>query len=373
MAFINMHRFEKIDDGVEDVEKYRRGGYHPVQLGDVFNQRYRVIGKLAFGQFSTVWLARDQLRQGQVALKILKADASTNSNEASTLLELAESSHPGKRHVIELLDSFTHDGPNGRHLCLVLPVMVSDGQGMADAGKPHQVGCVRAIARQLVLGLDFLHSLGIVHCDLQPANIMVSLDETIYTEQLLEPPEFRPVRWLEGMERDDSAPEYLVTSQRPRGQLDDADFATLMIKIGDLGGGIRVKNALSTASRCNEWPVTPTAIAAPELVNRGIWDASIDIWALGCLIFELATNAPLFPLQWRGLTPEEVDQGHLDRVDRILQTDASFTQHLTERLPSDFGTENIQQLSSLLLLMLQKNPKQRVSTGDLLCHPFLTI
>lgn len=55
-----MCRFEWIDDVVEPVEEYRRGGYHPVHLKDVFNQQYRVGGKLAYGQYSTVWLARDE-------------------------------------------------------------------------------------------------------------------------------------------------------------------------------------------------------------------------------------------------------------------------------------------------------------------------
>jgi serine/threonine-protein kinase SRPK3 len=54
-----MRRFERIYDVVEPVEEYRAGGYHPVHLGDIFHQRYHIIGKWAFGQFSTVWLARD--------------------------------------------------------------------------------------------------------------------------------------------------------------------------------------------------------------------------------------------------------------------------------------------------------------------------
>lgn len=58
---LKMRRFERIHDVVEPVEAYRRGGYHPVHLHDIFNQRYEVIGKLAYGQFSTVWLANDQL------------------------------------------------------------------------------------------------------------------------------------------------------------------------------------------------------------------------------------------------------------------------------------------------------------------------
>ncbi len=53
-------RFERIHDVVESVEEYRHGGYHPVHLNDIFNYRYKIVGKLAHGQYSTVWLALDQ-------------------------------------------------------------------------------------------------------------------------------------------------------------------------------------------------------------------------------------------------------------------------------------------------------------------------
>lgn len=46
-----MRRSERIYDAVEPVEEYRPGGYHPVHVHDLFNQRYEVIGKLAYGQF----------------------------------------------------------------------------------------------------------------------------------------------------------------------------------------------------------------------------------------------------------------------------------------------------------------------------------
>jgi serine/threonine-protein kinase SRPK3 len=101
-----------------------------------------------------------------VALKILKADASKDNKELSMLLHLSAQGldHPGKGHVIELLDYFDHDGPNGTHLCLVLPAMISDGEAMTVTGKLHEVNYVRAISKQVLLGLDFLHTLGIVHC-----------------------------------------------------------------------------------------------------------------------------------------------------------------------------------------------------------------
>ena len=46
----------------EAFEKYGRGGYHPVQLGDSYKGgRYTIHHKLGYGGFSTVWLAKDKL------------------------------------------------------------------------------------------------------------------------------------------------------------------------------------------------------------------------------------------------------------------------------------------------------------------------
>lgn len=98
-------------------------------------------------------------------LKILKADPSKDSKELPILLHLSNSSleHPGKKHVLELLDYFEHNGPNGTHLCLVLPVMISDGEVMTVQENPRQANYVRAISKQILLGLDYLHKIGIIH------------------------------------------------------------------------------------------------------------------------------------------------------------------------------------------------------------------
>lgn len=44
------------DEGFRD---YREGGYHPVYIGETYNDRYRIEAKLGWGHFSTVWLASD--------------------------------------------------------------------------------------------------------------------------------------------------------------------------------------------------------------------------------------------------------------------------------------------------------------------------
>ena len=44
----------------EPLEMYRKGGYHPTHLGDTFKDgRYKVIHKLGWGGYATIWLARD--------------------------------------------------------------------------------------------------------------------------------------------------------------------------------------------------------------------------------------------------------------------------------------------------------------------------
>ncbi|KAJ5951926.1 serine protein kinase, partial [Penicillium vulpinum] len=88
----------------------------------------------------------------------------------------------------------------------------------------------------------------------------------------------RPVRWLPGVEIDQSAPKYLMVSQRLYGLLDDADISTLLVKICDLGGAVRNGDNSSV-------PVTPLGLRAPGLVENLPWDFKIDVWSLGCLIY----------------------------------------------------------------------------------------
>jgi hypothetical protein len=43
----------------EPLNRYEVGGYHPVNVGEVFNQRYKIVRKLGWGLYSTVWLVQD--------------------------------------------------------------------------------------------------------------------------------------------------------------------------------------------------------------------------------------------------------------------------------------------------------------------------
>ncbi|KAL9609607.1 MAG: hypothetical protein Q9167_005631 [Letrouitia subvulpina] len=168
----------------EDLDRYRPGGYHPVHLGDVFNDRYMVVGKLGYGQYSTVWLARDTRVNRHVALKILTAESYGGEKEIYELsilrhIKTVNPDHPGYKHVICLLDEFRHTGPHGVHVCLVFEVMGEDLVTLARrySDKKLPIHIVKQVARQLFLGLDYLHrSCKVVHTDIQPRNIMIQLD-----------------------------------------------------------------------------------------------------------------------------------------------------------------------------------------------------
>lgn len=74
--------------------------------------------------------------------------------------------HPGRSHVISFLDHFRHKGPNGTHICMVFEVL---GENLLGLIKRHQnkgvpMHLVKQIAKQILLGLDYMHRCcGVIH------------------------------------------------------------------------------------------------------------------------------------------------------------------------------------------------------------------
>ncbi|XP_055388914.1 SRSF protein kinase 3-like [Condylostylus longicornis] len=177
---------ESDDEGTRD---YKKGGYHPVTIGEIYNHRYRIEAKLGWGHFSTVWLATD-LKSTEckyVAIKFQKSarhysEAAYDEIELLTVVrrrsELVQWGGTGS------LIFFEHCGPNGTHVCMVFEVM---GPNLLSLIKQYNfdgvpIDLVRKIAAHLLVGLDYLHRFcGIIHTDLKPENVLV-------TGQTLPPP-----------------------------------------------------------------------------------------------------------------------------------------------------------------------------------------
>uniref|UniRef100_A0A674N100 non-specific serine/threonine protein kinase n=1 Tax=Takifugu rubripes TaxID=31033 RepID=A0A674N100_TAKRU len=173
------------DEEQEDPHDYCKGGYHHVKVGDLYNGKYHVIRKLGWGHFSTVWLAWDIQVKRFVAMKVVKSAehyTETAVDEIKLLKSVRNSdpNDPNREMVVQLLDDFKISGVNGTHVCMVFEVLghhllkwiiKSNYQGLP-------LPCVKSIIRQVLQGLDYLHTkCQIIHTDIKPENILMSVDQ----------------------------------------------------------------------------------------------------------------------------------------------------------------------------------------------------
>lgn len=160
-------------DGVERLELYEPGGYHPVMIDDLLHNRYRIVDKLGFGGYSTIWLARDDIDKRYVAVKIGISSPSLPQRELEILraLNSSRSSLPeplacadaGRSPALPtILDAFEVQGPNGTHPCYTL----TPAQGNlkeASFSRLFPVKVARALAAKLATAVATVHSQGFVH------------------------------------------------------------------------------------------------------------------------------------------------------------------------------------------------------------------
>ena len=200
------------DEGIED---YKEGGYHTVFIGECLIGRYVVLQKLGWGHFSTVWLCKDLKYDSYVAIKLQKSAShyleaafdeveilqkAVKQSETQEWFENLKKLDEGRRqnytredcYTVQLLNAFIYKGPYGKHFCMVFEIL---GVNLLEIIKRYKykgipIHICRKMARQILIGLHYLHKhCGIIHTDLKPENVMMTLsekelDEIISNKQL---------------------------------------------------------------------------------------------------------------------------------------------------------------------------------------------
>ncbi|OAL73507.1 CMGC/SRPK protein kinase [Trichophyton violaceum] len=316
-------KYQYIED-VERLDYYVPGGYHPVMIGDDYhNGRYTICHKLGFGRSATTWLAEDKREGRLVALKVSTAESVERTYEAQILSRLADaqSEHPGKMNIPSLLDSFTFSGPNGTHRCFVTDaarISIHEAK-YASYHRLLHLPAARAIASQLILGLQFIHSQGIVHGDLHLGNILLSLPPDIQkmsSQQLYlkagEPRTERVIR-CDSAALDPGVPSEVVVPIWLGLGSDEITLADSSILITDFGEAFDPQTTKRFTAH------TPLLLSPPEsrfLTEEGkSLSFPGDIWTLACSIWEIFGSNP--PFESSPATLDDVTVEHVETLGKL--------------------------------------------------------
>lgn len=318
-------KYKPLED-VENLERYRAGGYHPIVIGDRLHGRYRIAHKLGFGAYSTIWLAKDEKAGVYFSLKIEIADG--NSRESNILRELGAGdqrhTHPGKAVIPTILDDFAVKGPNGEHRCVVTAparMSLSDARE-ASYTRIFLLPVARAIAAQLThpgrsfLALPRRRPCRCVMEEELLCQVMISLS----AKQLTHRPDIHvgnvllrlPQRKLD-VSPNQLYAQYGQPTYEPIGRLDNEPLAKCVPSHGTKPVWLGKDSELITLSEASIFlsdsgeaftpstterlhSNTPALSAPPEtrFMPQTPLSFSADIWSLACTVYSIMGARPLF-------------------------------------------------------------------------------
>ena len=229
---------------------------------------YEILGSLGAGGMGEVYRGRDTRLDRDAAIKILPplfADDPDRlmrfEREAKTLAAL---NHPNIAQIYGLVDLPGHTGGQGTAIAMELVDGVDLSQRISTGAVP--VDEALAIARQIAAALEVAHDAGIIHRDLKPANIKLRADGTV---KVLD---FGLAKALDP----DAGTDLQVAANSPT--LTSPAFAR-----GVQSPGTQMGVLLGTA-----------AYMAPEQARGKPVDKRADIWAFGCVLYEMLTGRATF-------------------------------------------------------------------------------
>ena len=250
----------RVFDAVADVLDARTGGLSP---GDRLGG-YEIRGLLGAGGMGRAYRARDLTLGRDVGLKILSgswlADPEGGVRFEREARVLASLNHPNIGSIYGVIsnDGGAATGPSVKALVLELV----EGETLAErltrqaAATPSRPGLpldeVVAIAGQLIDAIEAAHEHGIVHRDLKPANIKIT----------------------------------------PDGRVKVLDFG--LARLMSVNGDRDVEPAQAAGVTQNGALLGTAPYMSPEQARGRTVDKRSDIWAFGCVLYEMLAGAPAF-------------------------------------------------------------------------------
>lgn len=290
----------------------------------------KTLGKGAYGE---VFLC-DNLRENtKVAVKCIRDFASDPLIGKRILREIRIQSALKHENLLKLVDLLPVPGPDFNDVYIAMPYLHIDLSRVIYSKMKLSDSHVQAFDCQILRGLKYLHSAGVVHRDLKPANILVNQDCTLCI----------------------------------------ADFGL-------------ARGRSSEEEKLTEYVVTRW-YRAPELMllPSGYFEA-VDLWSVGCIHAELVTREPLFPgrdtmdmlrrisgvlgfsecrdLGWMSAEGSQ-REGVLNLIGAMGLSESPKTP-LEKRMPA---ASNI--CVDFARGLLAFDPNQRISASDALAHQFL--
>ncbi len=259
---------------------------------------YEILSPLGAGGMGEVYRARDSKLGRDVALKVLPEEFAQHRARLARFQRearlLASLNHPNIAAIYGLEES-------AGVLALVMELVEGRTLGDLIAGKPMPIGEALPIARQIAEALEFAHEKGIIHRDLKPANIQLTQEHQV---KILD---FGLAKALEG----------------GGSQANISDSPTLPAEATQSGVIVG----------------TPTYMSPEQAQGKAV-DRRADIWAFGCVLYEMLTGK-------RAVEGETVS----DTLASVLKAEPDWSA-LPQQLPAPLG--------HLLRRCLTKDPKQRL-------------